>query len=161
VALHTAPTAASALQFVLDGSPVARMGIYLQARPAAMAPEADVAFRMAGLTGAQITPRLDGMIAGPDIVTDQQTIGMAIPAVGLFKTGMVGSHAGERNIPKLPSVRLELQVGTLKLAVAGGAVSWLMAAVTALGTALGLQRVEFQEIIPVAARHVIAPVIVC
>jgi hypothetical protein len=160
VALDTASAAASTLQFVLDGTPVARMGIDLQTRARTVASNADVALAVAGLAGTQIAPRLDGMIAGPDIMAGQHTIGMAIPAVGFRETGVVGSYAGERNIPELPPVRLELQVGALKLAVAGGAVALIMATVAALGAAFGLQGVEFPEIIAMALRHIVALVIV-
>lgn len=115
VALHTASAAAFALQVVLDVAPVTRMGVDLEPQlftgrvfPDAVALQADIAVGMTGLTGAQITPRLDGVIARPDVMTDQHPIGMAIPAVGRRKIGMVGSYAGERNIPKLPPVGLEL-----------------------------------------------------
>ena len=85
---------------------------------------------------------------------------MAILTVGRCKAGMVGSHAGKWNIPELPPVRLELQIRALKLAVAGGAVSLVMATVAALGTGFGPQGMELQKIIPMAARHIVALVIV-
>ena len=168
VALDTASPAALALQIVLDGPPVARMGIDLQPQlftgrifPGTVALQADIAVGMAGLAGAQITTRLDGVIAGPRGMAGQQAIGMAIPAVGRRKIGMVGPQAGKRNITGLPPVGIKLQIRALKLAVARAAVTLIMAPVAALGAGLGLQRVDLQKIVPMAARHVVAPVIAC
>ena len=111
MALDAASPAAFALQPVPDGPPVARMGIDLQPHPATarvflgtVALQTDIAVRVAGLAGAQITTRLASVIAGPYFMAGQQAIGMAIPAVGRRKIGMVGSHAGERNIAELPPV---------------------------------------------------------
>ena len=166
VALDTASPAAFALQIVFDGSPVARVGVDLQpqsiATPvflSAVALHTDIALCVAGLAGAQITTRLAGMVACPDIMTGQQTIGMAIPAVGRRKIGVVGSHAGKRNIPGLTTVGIKLQIGALKSAVAGGAISLIVATVATLGTGLSPQGVNFQEIIAVTARHVVPPII--
>lgn len=115
VASDTASSAAFALQIVLDGSPVARVRIDLQAQSiatpvflGAVALHADIALRVAGLAGAQITARLAGMIVCPDIMAGQKAIGMAIPAVGGREIGVVGSHAGKRNIPCLTTVGIKL-----------------------------------------------------
>lgn len=123
-----------------------------------MAFDADVALAVACLTGAQIAPRLDGMIPRPP-VTREQTAGMACPALGLRKTGMVGTDAGKRDVPELPPVGLKLQVVALELGMAGGAVFRIMAAVAALGTAFGLQRMDLQKIVSMTFRNVIPPVI--
>lgn len=166
VALDTAPPTAFALQILLDGSPVARVGVDLQPQSiathvflSAVALHTDIALCVAGLAGAQITTRLAGVIACPDIMAGQKAIGMAIPAVGRRKIGVVGPHAGKRNIPCLTTVGIKLQIGALKSAVAGGAISLIVATVATLGTGLGPQGVNLQEITAVAARHVVPPVI--
>ena len=134
MAFDAASPAAPAFEFILDGTPIAGMGIDLQARACAVAFDADVALAVTCLTGAQISPRFDGMIPRPP-VTREQTAGMACPALGLRETGVVGTDAGKRDVPELPPVGLKLQVVALELGMAGGAVFRIMAAVAALGAA--------------------------
>jgi len=158
VAFDAASPAALALEFILDGTPIAGMGVDLQARACAMTFDADVALAVACLTGAQISPCLDRMIPRPP-VSREQTAGMACPALGLRETGVVGTDAGKRDVSELPPVGLKLQVVALEFGVAGGAVFRIMATVAALGTTFGLQRMELQKIVPVIFRNGVPPVI--
>ena len=134
------------------------MGIHLQTRTAAVTGEADVALIVTGLAGAQITPRLDGMVARP-LMTGQQTAGMTVLALGRRKIAVIRTDTGKRTIPELPPMRLELAVFVLELGMAGSTVFRIMATVAALGAALGFQRMEFQEIVPVTPGHIVAQII--
>ena len=70
VAFDAASPAAPALEFILDGTPIAGMGIHLQARACAVAFDADVALAVACLTGAQISSCLGGMIPRPSVTRE-------------------------------------------------------------------------------------------
>ena len=98
------------------------------------------------------------MVAGP-LVTGQETAGMAVLALGRRKIAVIRTYAGKRTIPELPAMRLELSVFVLEPGMAGSAVFLIMATVAALGAALGFQRMEFQEIVPVTPGHIVAQII--
>ena len=95
------------------------------------------------------------MVAGP-LMTGQKAAGMTVLALGRRKIAVIRTDAGKRTIPELPPVRLELAVFVFEPGMAGSAVFLIMATVAALGAALGFQRMEFQEIVPVTPGHIVA-----
>ena len=84
---------------------------------------------------------------------------MTVLALGRRKIAVIGTDAGKRTIPELPAVRLELAVFVFEPGMAGSAVFLIMATVAALGAALGFQRMEFQEIVPVTPGHIVTQII--
>ena len=157
-----APDAASAAtpvpEIILDRIPVARMWIYSQAGPGAVAGQTDIAVAVARLAGLKVAPRLPGMLARPG-VDRHYAARMAGLALGGIEQGMIGADAGELDILELAAMGEKLQAGPLEFAVALAAVLLIMAAIAALGVVDGFDRMDLEPVAAVTLRNVVMLVV--
>lgn len=119
-------------EILLDPPPVAGMGTGLAA---GVALDADITFRMTGLAGLQIAPCFRGMLM------QRRCIFLAVRA----------EH----------QVRLDPQLSFGEAIVAGGAVLLVVTAVAVLRIVPGLDRVNGDEVAPVALGYIVATEGVC
>lgn len=149
-------------QSIVDITPVLGVGIHAQTGTGAVAFQADIPFRMAGLAGGQVFARLTGMLAVP-LVGKQKWL--VFRDVGVFVTGyalavgergMSRTAAADADIAETESVGNDRQIGVVELVVAFHAELVLMAARAQLLVGPRRDRVRDMEIAAVHVEHAVA-----
>ncbi len=131
------------------------MGIYLEPLLSIMAFHADIAVRMACLTGCEVSPGLFRMRQGP-LMLGERSVYVTILAVRRGKGRVVRTDGRERNVSELPPMRVRRKRPAGEFAVALG--TELFCVVTAVACPFVLTRfygVYFSEIAPVRLGHII------